>query len=93
MPKPKSKGTKDDDSKKNRKKPTTVEEVEHETRDDQTNVISSNEIGINSTSDMVKQEPIVVQEEIEQVKYDEPVLTSIVVERYFLFYQQFLIQL
>lgn len=92
MPKPKSKSIKDDDhSKKGKtvKKASQVAEeskVQSETKTEQADALaaatsSSNEITPSLSDDIHKQENLQSITQTEAVKYDEPVLTSIVVEK------------
>jgi hypothetical protein len=87
MPKPKVKSAKsgDDDSKKSKnKKNTTLEEVEtsETSKEEPTNNTTgiSSETVVNSVVDTAK-EPQAVSEEIIEIKYEEPVLTNLIVER------------
>ncbi|CAF0869215.1 unnamed protein product [Brachionus calyciflorus] len=82
-PKAKKSASKDDESKKNKlKKNPTVEDGESEINKDETQVsISVNDV-YNSTSELSKQEPSITPEETVQITYEEPVLTSIIVESY-----------
>ena len=85
-PKQKVKSAKsgDDDSKKSKGKKTAstaVEELEQSTdaKDEQSNTGLSTETVVNSFVEV--KEPTVIPDEIVEVKYEEPVLTYIIVER------------
>lgn len=86
MPKPKVKSAKatDDESKKlkGKKSGSSTEELDQtQTKEEQSNMgQSTTETVINSTIEI--KEPVVVVEEVAEVKYEEPVLTYIIVERY-----------
>lgn len=83
---PKKKNTKDtEDSKKGKGKKTVSEdggEPLEAKEESSLTVPSNNEITNMSTSELSKQEPTPIQEEVPDTKYEEPVLTSIIVEKY-----------
>lgn len=82
-PKIKKNISKEDDSKKSKpKKNTSNEDAESETNKEEIQQpISANEL-FHSTSEISKQEPVSSPEETVQITYEEPVLTSIIVENY-----------
>ena len=76
---PKKKPGKDSDDKKAKGKKNAEEsEGGVEVKDEV--IVQPTEIN-NSTSEISKPEPTPVQEEIVETKYEEPVLTSIIVEK------------
>lgn len=81
-PKPKTKSAKDEEGKKAKGKKNATDEAENEAKDEQAMGQSVQETGYNSTSEMSKQEPVPSPEEATDIKYEEPVLTSIIVESY-----------
>lgn len=81
-PKVKKNPSKEDDSKKNKPKKNTPEDAESETNKEEIQQpISTNEV-FRSNSEICKQEPVSSPEEAVQITYEEPVLTSIIVESY-----------
>jgi hypothetical protein len=89
MPKPKSKGGKDsteNDPKKikNKKNLPSDESETNEAKDEITISAPSNDITHNSVSEILKPETDLqaTVEEIVDVKYEEPVLTAVIVEKY-----------
>jgi hypothetical protein len=81
-PKPKVKSAKSDEDKKSNKGKKTVaaEEPEQvESKEEVSNAAMSAETVVNSVIEI--KEPVVVAEEPVEIKYEEPVLTYITVER------------
>jgi hypothetical protein len=89
-PKSKAKGGKDsteNESKKgkNKKNANPSDELEtNEPKDEITTSAPSNDITHNSVSEILKPEPEVIPqpEEVVEIKYEEPVLTAVIVEKY-----------
>ena len=82
-PKTKKSASKDEESKKNRlKKNTTVDDGESESNKEEAQINNSVNEVYNSTSELSKPEQIAPPEEVVQITYEEPVLTSIIVESY-----------
>ncbi len=88
-PKPKAKGGRDsteNESKKakNKKNAPSDESETNEPKDEMTISAPSNDITHNSVSEILKPEPdpIPQPEELVEIKYEEPVLTAVIVERY-----------
>ena len=76
---PKKKPAKDSEDKKNKGKKNAEEGEGAEVKEE---IIAQPATEItNSTSEISKPEPSPVQEEIVETKYEEPVLTSIIVEK------------
>ena len=75
---PKKKPGKDSEDKKGKGK-KAAEETDGPEPKEESVVIPVTEI-TNSTSELSKPEPTPVQEEVAEAKYEEPVLTSIIVE-------------
>lgn len=82
-PKVKKSASKEEDSKKNKQKRNqTNEDAESETNKEEIQPpISANDV-YQSTSELSKQEPVSTSEESVHITYEEPVLTSIIVESY-----------
>jgi hypothetical protein len=81
-PKPKVKSAKSDDDKKSKaKKPTaTADEPDQvESKEELSNTGLSAETVVNSVIEI--KEPVPVVEEVVEIKYEEPVLTYLTVER------------
>ena len=77
---PKKKPGKDSEEKKDKKAKKASEEPEGGAENKEESVaVPATEI-TNSTSEISKPEPTPVQEEVVETKYEEPVLTSIIVE-------------
>jgi hypothetical protein len=85
-PKPKVKSAKSDEDKKSKaKKPTaaTDEPDQVESKEELSNTGISAETVVNSVIEV--KEPVPIVEEVVEIKYEEPVLTYLTVERYNIF--------